>query len=171
MVIVGDLEMTQAETWSSQLPSLCASEVQHLFESEDAWFAAEDEHFSCNACAGTRVYAEANRIQRANKDALQPFKNSLSHIDVPVISSAALATEDPEPSLLLEQPHGRNEPLINMTMWKHLVVQALYQLAILFLIIYGGPKHLATYKLPNACSTYSNVDGHVSPHSNRSACA
>lgn len=77
--------------------------------------------------------------------------------------SAALATEDPEPSLLLEQPHGRNEPLINLTMWKHLIVQASYQLLILFLVIYGGPKYLAAYELPNPCTTYSNVDGHVTP--------
>lgn len=73
----------------------------------------------------------------------------------------ALATEDPEPSLLSEQPHGRNEPLINWTMWKHLVTQATYQLIILFLVIYGGPRVLSIYKLPSTCTTYSNVDGHV----------
>ena len=47
-------------------------------------------------------------------------------------------------------------------MWKHLLVQASYQLTILFLVIYGGPKYLSTYKLASPCTTYSNVDGHVS---------
>lgn len=83
-------------------------------------------------------------------------------LDKKITFPAALATEDPEPSLLLEQPHGRNEPLINWTMWKHLLIQASYQLIILFLIIYGGPKYLSTYKLASPCVAYSNVDGHVS---------
>lgn len=81
---------------------------------------------------------------------------------MPISAFAALATEDPEPSLLLEQPHGKNEPLINRTMWKHLVIQAAYQLVILFLVIYAAPKVLYTYKQPSPCLTYSNVDGHVS---------
>ena len=36
---------------------------------------------------------------------------------------AALATENPNPELLDERPHGRNEPLISRTMWKHIIVQ------------------------------------------------
>jgi len=76
---------------------------------------------------------------------------------------AALATENPEPSLLLERPHGRNEALINWTMWKHLVLQAAYQLIVLFLIIYGGPQRIEAYKLPSPCIPYSNVDGNVRP--------
>ena len=48
-------------------------------------------------------------------------------------------------------------------MWKHLTVQATYQLAILFLILYGGPARLAAYSLPSPCVTYSNVDANVRP--------
>lgn len=62
---------------------------------------------------------------------------------------------------MLERPHGRNEALINRTMWKHLVVQAAYQIAVLFLVIYGGPGHVAAYKLSTPCATYGNVDAHV----------
>ena len=76
---------------------------------------------------------------------------------------AALATEDPEPSLLEEAPHGRDEPLISPTMWVHLIVQAVYQLVILFLIIYAGPQVITEYKLPSHLNTYGNVDAHVSP--------
>jgi len=46
-------------------------------------------------------------------------------------------------------------------MWKHLVVQASYQLVVLFLIIYGGPRVISAYKLPSPCIPYSNVDGNV----------
>ena len=59
--------------------------------------------------------------------------------------SAALATEMPMPELLLEKPHGRNEPLISRRMWKHVIVQGLYQLFWLFLIIYGAPAQLPTF--------------------------
>ena len=75
---------------------------------------------------------------------------------------AALATEDPEDSLLLEAPHGRNEPLISSTMWIHLVTQACYQILILFLIIYGAPNVIDRYRLPSAYNTYSAIDGQVS---------
>ena len=44
---------------------------------------------------------------------------------------AALATEDPSPDLLLETPHGRTEPLINLAMWTHIIVQGLYQVCAL----------------------------------------
>ena len=44
--------------------------------------------------------------------------------------SAALATEDPSPDLLLETPHGRTEPLINPAMWTHIMVQGVYQVIV-----------------------------------------
>ena len=43
---------------------------------------------------------------------------------------AALATEDPTPDLLDRKPHGRTEPLISRTMWKHLLTQGLYQVCV-----------------------------------------
>lgn len=39
------------------------------------------------------------------------------------LAALALATEDPHVSLLSYKPHGRDSPLINMTMWKHMFVQ------------------------------------------------
>lgn len=47
-----------------------------------------------------------------------------------VCLSAALATEDPSPDLLLETPHGRTEPLINPAMWTHITVQGMYQVTL-----------------------------------------
>lgn len=59
---------------------------------------------------------------------------------------AALATENPTPDLLLEKPHGRKEPLISTSMWKHVIVQGCYQLFWLFLIIYAAPATIHSYK-------------------------
>ena len=39
------------------------------------------------------------------------------------MGALALATEDPNPELLNEMPHGRNEALITKRMWKHILVQ------------------------------------------------
>ena len=59
---------------------------------------------------------------------------------------AALATENPTPDLLLDKPHGRSEPLISRSMWKHVIVQGCYQLFWLFLIIYAAPARIHSYK-------------------------
>ncbi len=48
---------------------------------------------------------------------------------------AALATEDPRPELLLMKPAGRTESLISKKMWKHILVQGVYQMFWLFLIL------------------------------------
>jgi P-type Ca2+ transporter type 2C len=39
------------------------------------------------------------------------------------LAALALATENPHVSLLNHKPHGRAAPLINKTMWKHMIVQ------------------------------------------------
>ncbi len=46
---------------------------------------------------------------------------------LPLLLAAALATEGPTRDLLDHKPHGRDEPLINRIMWKHIMVQASYQ--------------------------------------------
>ncbi|KAG2500891.1 hypothetical protein HYH03_001650 [Edaphochlamys debaryana] len=56
------------------------------------------------------------------------------------MGALALATEDPNPELLLMKPYGRNENLITRIMWKHILVQGLYQIFWMFLILYGMPK-------------------------------
>ncbi len=44
------------------------------------------------------------------------------------MGALALATEDPNPELLLMKPYGREESLITRVMWKHILVQGCYQL-------------------------------------------
>lgn len=73
------------------------------------------------------------------------------------LAALALATEAPTPDLLNRRPHGRNEPLINGTMGKHILVQGAYQCMFLFLIFYGLPAHMESFKVypcsPNETDT------------------
>lgn len=58
------------------------------------------------------------------------------------MGALALATEDPNPELLLMKPYGRNENLITRIMWKHILVQGGYQIFWMFFILYGATKLL-----------------------------
>lgn len=54
------------------------------------------------------------------------------------LASLALATELPTEDLLKRKPYGRTSPLISRTMSKNILGHALYQLIILFLLIFIG---------------------------------
>ncbi|XP_043657363.1 plasma membrane calcium-transporting ATPase 2 isoform X5 [Drosophila teissieri] len=54
------------------------------------------------------------------------------------LASLALATEFPTPDLLLRKPYGRTKPLISRTMMKNILGQALYQLIIIFGLLFVG---------------------------------
>ncbi len=60
---------------------------------------------------------------------------------------AALATELPSEDLLLEAPHGRTESVISPRMWKHILVQGCYQIAVLMLVIYAAPRLIDKYSV------------------------
>uniref|UniRef100_A0A3Q2PZY1 Calcium-transporting ATPase n=1 Tax=Fundulus heteroclitus TaxID=8078 RepID=A0A3Q2PZY1_FUNHE len=57
-------------------------------------------------------------------------------------ASLALATEPPTESLLLRKPYGRNKPLISRTMMKNILGHAVYQLTIIFTLLFAGEKLL-----------------------------
>merc|ERR1719431_1095526 len=56
------------------------------------------------------------------------------------LASLALATELPTPDLLLRKPYGRTSPLISATMMKNIAGQSLYQLVVVFGILFYGDK-------------------------------
>ncbi|XP_039760892.1 plasma membrane calcium-transporting ATPase 2 isoform X2 [Pararge aegeria] len=58
------------------------------------------------------------------------------------LASLALATEMPTPDLLLRKPYGRTKPLISRTMMKNILGQAVYQLFIIFSLLFVGDKML-----------------------------
>ncbi|CAL8338670.1 unnamed protein product [Lota lota] len=55
-------------------------------------------------------------------------------------ASLALATEPPTESLLKRRPYGRNKPLISSTMTKNILGHAVYQLIIIFTLLFAGEK-------------------------------
>ncbi|XP_024049380.2 plasma membrane calcium-transporting ATPase 2 isoform X5 [Terrapene carolina triunguis] len=55
-------------------------------------------------------------------------------------ASLALATEPPTESLLLRRPYGRNKPLISRTMMKNILGHAVYQLILIFTLLFVGEK-------------------------------
>ncbi|GKV43769.1 hypothetical protein SLEP1_g51022 [Rubroshorea leprosula] len=54
------------------------------------------------------------------------------------LASLALATEKPTMGLMKRQPVGRTEPLITNIMWRNLLAQAFYQVAVLLILQFRG---------------------------------
>jgi P-type Ca2+ transporter type 2B len=54
------------------------------------------------------------------------------------LASLALATEMPTPDLLLRKPYGRTKALVSKRMMKNILGQAIYQLAVIFYLLFGG---------------------------------
>ncbi len=62
------------------------------------------------------------------------------------LASLALATEMPTDELLLRKPYGRTKPLISRTMSKNILGHAVYQLIVVFTLVFAG-----------ACSSTSHI--------------
>ncbi|CAH1153361.1 unnamed protein product [Phaedon cochleariae] len=58
------------------------------------------------------------------------------------LASLALATEMPTGDLLLRKPYGRTKPLISKTMMKNILGQAVYQLTVIFALLFVGDRFL-----------------------------
>ncbi len=56
------------------------------------------------------------------------------------LASLALATEPPTEALLQRKPYGRTKPIVSLQIFKMIVLQSIYQLAILFTLIYGSKR-------------------------------
>ncbi|TID07716.1 Calcium-transporting ATPase 2 [Colletotrichum higginsianum] len=55
-----------------------------------------------------------------------------------IFASLGLATDYPSPDFLKRRPEPRNAPIVNITMWKMILGQAVYQLAVMFTLHYAG---------------------------------
>uniref|UniRef100_UPI00358F3D1B plasma membrane calcium-transporting ATPase 2-like n=2 Tax=Myxine glutinosa TaxID=7769 RepID=UPI00358F3D1B len=55
-------------------------------------------------------------------------------------ASLALATEPPTESLLKRRPYGRDKPLISRTMMKNILGHAIYQLIVIFVLLFLGER-------------------------------
>ncbi|KAF9921596.1 hypothetical protein FBU30_008350 [Linnemannia zychae] len=66
------------------------------------------------------------------------------------LAALALATDPPTMELLDRQPEPRTAPLINFTMWKMILGQAILQLAITFILEYAGMNILNYDETPQS---------------------
>ncbi|XP_071816390.1 plasma membrane calcium-transporting ATPase 1-like isoform X2 [Apostichopus japonicus] len=55
-------------------------------------------------------------------------------------ASLALATEPPTPALLMRKPYGRTKPLISRLMMKNILLHGVYQIIVLFVMLFKGPE-------------------------------
>ncbi|MBE3045194.1 HAD-IC family P-type ATPase, partial [Candidatus Bathyarchaeota archaeon] len=55
-------------------------------------------------------------------------------------AALALATDAPTDSILNRNPSKKSAPLITMNMWKMIIGQALYQIAVTLILYFAGPK-------------------------------
>jgi Ca2+-transporting ATPase len=59
------------------------------------------------------------------------------------LAALALATDPPAPSILNRRPEPKSAPLISVTMWKTIVGQSIFQLAVTLTLYFGGAKILS----------------------------
>ena len=62
-------------------------------------------------------------------------------------AALALATDPPTPSILDRKPEPKSAPLISLTMWKMIIGQSMYQLAVTLILYFGG-KSILSYQTP-----------------------
>lgn len=72
-------------------------------------------------------------------------------------ASLALATEPPNEALLLRKPYGRNKPLISRTMMKNILGQGVYQLIIIFTLLFAGKWSFSLFECVSNNSVYVNA--------------
>ncbi len=54
------------------------------------------------------------------------------------LASLALATEDPDESLLTRKPHSRDDYIISPAMMKHIAGQSVFQIILMIILIFAG---------------------------------
>lgn len=82
------------------------------------------------------------------------------------LGSLALATEGPTPNILDGLPVGRNEFLLTPKMIRNLVIQAIYQLAIIFVLIYAGGSIFKVEDRADSPDWIKNAGGYVNVYCN-----
>lgn len=56
------------------------------------------------------------------------------------LAALALATEPPSDKLLLDKPYHRHEKIVTATMWRNIAGQGIYQISVLVVLLFAGPK-------------------------------
>ena len=69
------------------------------------------------------------------------------------LASLALATEPPTEDLLKRKPYGRTKALISRTMMKNIIGHAVYQITVIFTILFAGPT---LFSIDNGIPKHNN---------------
>uniref|UniRef100_A0A8C6PEN0 Calcium-transporting ATPase n=1 Tax=Nothobranchius furzeri TaxID=105023 RepID=A0A8C6PEN0_NOTFU len=92
-----------------------------------------------NVVAVTVAFTGACIIQDSPLKAVQMLWVNLI---MDTFASLALATEPPTEALLLRNPYGRKKPLISRTMMKNILGHAIYQMTVIFTLLFVGERLL-----------------------------
>ena len=71
-------------------------------------------------------------------EVMKPIQMLWINLIMDTLASLALATEDPEESLLNRSPHSRDEYIISKTMLKHIIGQSIFQFAVIMTLTFAG---------------------------------
>ena len=94
---------------------------------------------SVNFCACILVFICACI---GNETPLTPIQMLWVNLIMDSLGSLALATEPPYEELLKRAPTKRNESIINITMWKHIIIQSFIQIVILLILYLLAPTFI-----------------------------
>jgi len=79
------------------------------------------------------------------QDVLKPIQMLWINLIMDTFASLALATEPPSETLLERKPQSRSEYIISKNMFKHIFGQAIIQLVVLLVLLFGGEHFLPEY--------------------------
>jgi P-type Ca2+ transporter type 2B len=77
---------------------------------------------------------------------LTPIQILWVNLIMDTFAALALATEPPTEDLLKRKPYSRNEYIVTPTMWRGILAQVVYQIVILCVILFAGPR---IFGIPN----------------------
>ncbi|CAB1346202.1 unnamed protein product [Coregonus sp. 'balchen'] len=126
-------------------PALKKADVGFAMEASD--IILTDDNFSSIVKAvmwGRNVYDSISKFLQfqltVNDSPLKAVQMLWVNLIMDTFASLALATEPPTESLLLRKPYGRNKPLISRTMMKNILGHGVYQLIIIFTLLFVGEQ-------------------------------
>lgn len=73
------------------------------------------------------------------------------------LGSLALATEAPSDDLLSRKPYSKREYIVSRTMWKHIIIQSIFQFTIIFFLYIYAEKFVVE-EHPDRIKVYSQLE-------------
>ncbi|CAG8725265.1 11539_t:CDS:2, partial [Cetraspora pellucida] len=82
-------------------------------------------------------------------------------------AALALATDPPTPELLKRKPENRDSPLITPHMWKMIIGQSIFQLAITLILLYAADDIVGHGLDSDPTNSHNPTNSHTEPNSNK----